>query len=437
MEWWLVLLISLSCLMVAFLTGVPIAFAFLFVNLVGVCIYWGGHGGLLLLAESMVSSTATFILLPIPLFIFMGEVMFQSGQAAKVLDTCDKWMGRVPGRLGLLAVVAGTIFGTMTGVTQASIAMLGSLMVENMEKKGYKRPMSLGPILGSGGLAIMIPPSAFAVFIAALADISVGKVLVGGIIPGLCMAFLYGSYIVIRCYFQPSLAPHYEVAQIPFSEKMKATVKYVFPLSFIVFLVIGLIILGVASPSESAAMGVLGSLILAAVQRKLNFGIIFRSVHATIKVSVMIFMIIAGAQAFSQILAFSGASQGISEFVVSLPLSPTLLVIAMMVVLIFFGMFIPSSAGLMVVIPIYMPVIKSLGLDPVWFGLLLLLNTEMSLTSPPFGMGLFTMKGVAPPDTTMKEIILAALPFLYCDSIVLISMILFPQIVIWPLKMIF
>ncbi len=431
MEWWLVLIITLACLMLAFASGIPIAFAFLFVNIIGVYIFWGGQVGLYQLAESIVSSTATFILLPIPLFIFMGEVMFQSGLALKVLDTTDKWMGRLPGRLGLLSVAAGTLFSTMTGVTQASIAMLGTLMVGDMEERGYKKPMSLGPILGSGGLAIMIPPSAFAVFLAALANISVAKVLIGGIIPGLCMGVLYASYIIIRCRLQPSIAPAYDVTPPPLSEKVIATVKYVLPLGFVVFLVIGLIILGVASPSEAAAMGVLGSIILAALHRGLNWEMLKRSVRGTIKVSIMIFMIIGGAQAFSQILAFSGASNGLTEFASGLPLSPTMLTMSMLAVALLLGMFISSAAVLMVVIPIFMPVIQTLGLEPVWFGILLLLATEMSLTSPPFGLGLFTMKGVAPADTRMEDIVFAALPFLGCDLIVMILMIAFPNMVLW------
>ena len=431
MEWWLVLIITLACLMLAFASGIPIAFAFLFVNIIGVYIFWGGQVGLYQLAESIVSSTATFILLPIPLFIFMGEVMFQSGLALKVLDTTDKWMGRLPGRLGLLSVAAGTLFSTMTGVTQASIAMLGTLMVGDMEERGYKKPMSLGPILGSGGLAIMIPPSAFAVFLAALANISVAKVLIGGIIPGLCMGVLYASYIIIRCRLQPSIAPAYDVTPPPLSEKVIATVKYVLPLGFVVFLVIGLIILGVASPSEAAAMGVLGSIILAALHRGLNWEMLKRSVRGTIKVSIMIFMIIGGAQAFSQILAFSGASSGLTEFASGLPLSPTMLTMSMLAVALLLGMFISSAAVLMVVIPIFMPVIQTLGLEPVWFGILLLLATEMSLTSPPFGLGLFTMKGVAPADTRMEDIVFAALPFLGCDLIVMILMIAFPNMVLW------
>lgn len=431
MEWWLVLIITLACLMLAFASGIPIAFAFLFVNIIGVYIFWGGQVGLYQLAESIVSSTATFILLPIPLFIFMGEVMFQSGLALKVLDTTDKWMGRLPGRLGLLSVAAGTLFSTMTGVTQASIAMLGTLMVGDMEERGYKKPMSLGPILGSGGLAIMIPPSAFAVFLAALANISVAKVLIGGIIPGLCMAVLYASYIIIRCRLQPSIAPAYDVTPPPLSEKVIATVKYVLPLGFIVFLVIGLILLGVASPSEAAAMGVLGSIILAALHRGLNWEMLKRSVRGTIKVSIMIFMIIGGAQAFGQILAFSGASSGLTEFASGLPLSPTMVTMSMLAVALLLGMFISSAAVLMVVVPIFMPVIQTLGLEPVWFGILLLLATEMSLTSPPFGMGLFTMKGVAPADTRMEDVFLAALPFLGCDLIVMILMIAFPNMVLW------
>jgi tripartite ATP-independent transporter DctM subunit len=417
-------------------TGMPVAFAFLLINIVGVFIFWGGCIGLLQLVESIISSVTTFVLLPIPLFILMGELMFRSGLAVKVLDALDKWMMRIPGRLGLLSVATGTLFSVMTGASQASVAMMGTLMVGEMEKRGYKKPMSLGPILGSGGLAIMIPPSAFGVFLAALADISVGKVLIGGIIPGLVMAFLYASYIIIRCNLQPSIAPVYDVAAAPLSAKLAATSKYILPLGFIVFLVIGLIVLGVATPTEAASTGALGSFILAAIHRKVNWRMIKDSIMHTTNLSVMIFMIITGSKAFSQIMVFSGASRGLTEFVIGLPLHPTVLVIVMLAVVILLGMFIPPAATIMIVLPIFLPVIRSLGFDAVWFGLMLLLVMEMSMTSPPFGLCLFVMKGVATPDTTMGDVFRAGLPFLGCDSIVLALMVAFPKIVTWLPEMV-
>jgi len=188
MEWWLALAIIFGSLVVLMTTGMPVAFCFMLVNVVGVFIFWGGTAGLSQLGLSIFSSVSTFAFLPVPLFILMGEVMFRSGLGLSMVDTLDKWMGRLPGRLGLLAVASGTLFSTMSGSTIGATAMLGSVLSPEMEKRGYKKPMSIGPIMGSGGLAMIIPPSALAVILACLAEISVAKILISGIIPGLIIA---------------------------------------------------------------------------------------------------------------------------------------------------------------------------------------------------------------------------------------------------------
>lgn len=276
-----------------------------------------------------------------------------------------------------------------------SIAILGSVLVPDMEKHGYKKPMSLGPILGSGGLAIMIPPTSLGVLLAALARISVGKLLIAIIIPGLLMAFFYAAYIIIRCLLQPSLAPTYEVTPTPLLEKLKNTGKYVLPAGLIIFLVTGVIFLGIATPTEAAASGAIGTFILAACYRRMNWQMLKTSVGSALEISVMMLIIIAGAKAFSQVLAFSGASKGMIQFVLSVPLAPILIVIAMQIILLFMGCFMEIFSIMMITIPIFIPIITALGFDPLWFGVIMLLNMEMATTSPPFGLSLFVMKGVA------------------------------------------
>jgi tripartite ATP-independent transporter DctM subunit len=333
--------------------------------------------------------------------------------------------------LGLLAVGSGTIFATLSGASMASVAMLGSVLVPEMESRGYKKPMSLGPILGSGGLALMIPPSGLAVLLGAIGEISVGRILIAIIIPGLLMAVLYASYIIIRCRLQPSIAPSYEIASTPWSEKLLDALRYVLPLGFIFFLVVGLIFLGVATPSEAAATGAMGTFILAAAHGKLNWRLIKESIMATVRVTVMLFMVIAGAMAFSQIVAFSGASRALVQFALSLPLQPLFIVAAMLLVSLFLGMFINLAAILMLTIPLFVPVIIGLGFDPIWFSVIFLLTLEMGATSPPFGLALFVMKGVAPAGTTMGDCYKAALPFLGCDLIVLILLLFIQPLALW------
>ena len=431
MEWWHIFLFIFFGLLVLFALGVPVAFSFLLVNLVGVYLFWGGAVGLSQLILSVLNSVTSFSLLPVPLFVLMGEVMFRSGVAPRTMDVLDKWLGRIPGRLSLLAVGGGTLFATLTGSAMAGAAMLGSVLVPEMEKRGYRKPMTLGPILGSGGLAIMIPPSALGVLLASLALFSVGKFLIAIIIPGLIMAVLYSGYILLRCRIQPHLAPSYEISEISLSQRILATVRYVLPLGSIVFLVVGLIFLGIATPTEAAALGALGCFVLAFIYRGLSWDIVKGSFSGTLQVTVMMFMILTGSTAFSQILAFTGASQGLVELAVGLPLSPMLLLISMQVVLLIMGTFMEPLTIMMVTLPIFMPIVDHLGFNPLWFGAIMLLNMEMATTSPPFGLVLFVMKGVAPPGTEMRDIYLAALPFLACDAVAMIVMMVFPEVVLW------
>jgi tripartite ATP-independent transporter DctM subunit len=373
----------------------------------------------------------SFILLPVPLFILMGEIMFHSGIAPILIETLDKWIGRIPGRLSLLAVAVGTLFSTLTGTSLASVAMLGSSLMPEMEKQGYKKPMSLGPILGSGGLAMMIPPSALAVLCGAIAEISIGKILMAIIIPGLLMAAVYAGYIVLRSLLQPHLAPAYEVTPVPVTEKVMATVRYILPQGIIVFLVVGVIFLGIATPSEAAATGAVGTFLIALFYRKLTWEVTKKAVKGTISITGMLFLIIAGAMAFSQVLGFSGASAGLSKLATGLPLPPLVIIIIMQIIILFLGGFMDVVSIMMIVLPIFVPVVRSLGFSPVWFAVVFLLNIEMGGTSPPFGMSLFVMKGVAPKDTTMGDIYMAALPFLGCDLIVMILLFIFPSLALW------
>ena len=221
MEWWAYMFFFFGGLTVLLLIGLPVAFAFTLVNIIGVYVFWGGTIGLQQLVLSIDSSISTFVLVPVPMFILMGAVMFHSGVAYRMIDVLDEWLGRIAGRLSLLAVGAGALFATLTGVAMGSVAMLGSTLVPDMEKRGYSKSMSYGPILASGSLAIMIPPTALGVILASLGKISVGKLLVGIIIPGLMLAGVYAAYIVIRCTLQPSLAPAYDVTPTPWGAALR------------------------------------------------------------------------------------------------------------------------------------------------------------------------------------------------------------------------
>jgi tripartite ATP-independent transporter DctM subunit len=431
LEWPFVLLFILGGLLVVMATGLPVAFCFMLINIVGAVILWGGATGLQQLSLNMWESVCTFSLLPIPMFVLMGELMFLSGMGYRMLDAVNKWFGRLPGRLALLAVVTATIFSVMSGSTTGTTAMLGTLLVPEMERRGYKKPISIGSVMGSGGLAMLIPPSALAILLASLAGISIAKLLIAGIVPGLIIACFYGSYIVGRCYLQPSMAPSYQVIPSSLREKMVATVKYALPVGFIIFLVLGLIFLGVATPSEAAALGALGTVLIAFMYGGLTREVFKKSLTATMEITVMILIIITGSKAFSQILAFTGATQSLLHFMLSLPLSPILLIIATQLILLFLGCFMSAVPMMMITLPIFMPLVNALGFDPIWFGLLFLINIEMGQTTPPFGLLLFVMKGVAPQGTTMGDIYKAGIPFLLCDLMVMGLVLAYPIIALW------
>ena len=430
MDWWITLLAIIGVLVIILLTGIPVAFAFLLFNFLGI-LYFMGPNGFHQLILSLFSSITHFTIAPVPLFILMGAVIFHSGIAVRVIDIVDKWMGRLPGRLSLLAIVSGTIFSNLTGSTIANTAMLGTLLVPEMERRGYGKPMTLGPIMGVGGLAMIIPPSALAVIFGSLAKISIGRLLIAGIFPGLLIATLYSSYIVIRCWLQPSIAPSYEVAPTPWSDKIISTVKYVLPLGLIVFAVLGTMFVGIATPTEAAALGTLASFVLAAIYGKLNLKMLNNSILTCAEVTVMAFMIIACAVGFSQILAFTGVSRELVQVVTGMDVAPILILVGMQLVVLFLGTFMEQVSMMMITLPIFMPVVHALGFNEIWFGLMMLINLEIGLLTPPFGMLLFVMKGVSPKGTTMGDVYLAAFPFVVCNIIAIAIILFFPAIAIF------
>ncbi|MFC1872290.1 TRAP transporter large permease subunit [Chloroflexota bacterium] len=431
MEWWIVLFIIFGGLVIFMLSGLPIAFCFILLNMIGAIILWGGDQGLITLVDSMINRATSFLLLPLPLFILMGEVMYHSGIAPLAMDAVAAWLGRIPGRLGLVAVGAGTLFSNLTGASIATTAIMGAVLVPEMEARGYKKSMSLGPILGSGGLAIMIPPSSLAVLVGAVGYISIGRILMAIIIPGLLMAIFYALYIIIRCRIQPGIAPAYDVDFIPLRKKLDGTLRHILPVGLIFFMVIGFIFLGVATPTEAAATGCIGAFLLTMGHRRFNWILVKKAFRGTMKVTIMVTLIIVSADAYGRLLAFTGVSHGLVEFVSNIPVAPIVILIGMQIVLIIMGMFMSVAAVIMIFLPLYLPIVTALNFDLVLFAVMFLLNMEMGTTSPPFGLGLFTMKGVAPKDTTMGDLYRAALPFLYCDALVLALLMFFPQLALW------
>ena len=426
MEWWLIISLLFGGMVFLLLTNLPIAFAFLVVNIVAAYYFLGGVPGLVGVVTGAFTSITTFTLLPVPFFIFMGELIFHSGLGLNAVNVLDKWLGNLRGRLSLLAIIMGVIIGALSGSTIATCALLGTILLPQMLEKGYSKNMSLGPLMGVGTVDALIPPNALTVVLASLANIDVGQLLIAGIVPGLMMSALYFIYVVLWLRIKPEEAPMYVVPRTPLKEKVMATVQYLLPLGFIIFIVIGLIFLGVATPTEAAATGTLGSFILALLYRRLTWEIIKKSVYSTVKVTVMIFMIIIVSSTYGEILAFTGAAAGMTNFISNLAIPPIVILIGMLLVVVIMGCFMETVAIMMITIPIYMPVVNAFGFNKIWFGVMMLIALETGLITPPFGVTLFVMKGVAPPEVTMGDIWRAVTPYVIVDMLCIALVLAMP-----------
>lgn len=429
MEWWAYLAVILGLLTVLFLSGLPIAFSFALFNLIGILLWMGGSENFSLLAVSAFASVVSFPLIALPLFILMGELLFQSGVVAIVLDSVGKWLVGLRGNLSLVAVTAGTLFGTMSGSAVSGVAVLGSTLAPEMRKRGYSKELALGPILGSGCLAMIIPPSVLAVLLGSLGQIPVGDLLIAGVIPGVLLALCYAVYIVVRVRMNPALAPVVDERRYSAGEKLRALGRMA-PILVITLLIWGVLLLGIATPSEAAAIGVFGSLLVMALYRRLTWRAVVRSLLDTVKISGMILLIIVGAAAFTQILAFTGTTSKIVSFASQSGFAPMLVLVGMMLTMIVLGSFLDELALLMISIPIYMPVATALQFDPVWFGLLMLLTLEIATISPPYGLALFVLKGVV-PDASMGDVWKASIPYMAISTAVLALIIAVPAIATW------
>ncbi len=431
MAWFEALTLLIGSIMFLMALGMPVALAFLAANILGAWIFMGGENGVVALMNNGWGSLTKFALVPIPLFLLMGEIFFHTGLGGRMFSAIDRLLGRLPGRLSYVTVLGGTGFSTLSGSSMGSTALLGSLMVPEMTRRGYKKHMSIGPILGTGGLAIIIPPSALAVLLATLAQIDVGALLIAGVIPGLVLAAFYIGTIFLQTRFDLSSAPPYEIKKHSLAEKIRLLFRDVIPMIGLMVMIVAMMINGIITPSEAAAFGALGVLLLAILYRCLTWQAIQASIKGALRVTLMAYLIVFGSATFSQLLAFSGASRGLIHWATSFDLEPIYMLIVMFCVLLILGMFMEQISMMLLTVPIFFPLALSLGFDPIWFGLIMLLALEISFTTPPFGLLLFVMKGVAPSDTTMRDIYVAAIPFIMCSLLLVALLIIFPPIALW------
>src|SRR5512134_497282 len=437
MVWWLAATVLFGLLMALFAIGLPAAFAFFGINAVGAWVWLGGDPGLVQMIRNGVASISSFSLTPIPFFVLMGEVLFHTGVAMKAIDAIDRAIWRVPGRLSVVAVVAGTVFSAISGSTIATTALLGSLMLPEMLRRGYHPKMAMGPIMAIGGVDMLIPPSALTVLLGSLAGISISQLLVAGILPGFLLSVGFVGYIVVRAMANPSLAPAFEHEQVAGWARWRPLAVYVTPLVAIFVIVILAMAAGWATPTEAAAVGAVATVAVAWIYRSLTWASLMKALMGTAAISGVILFIIVGATTFAQILTFSGATNGLVDAIREAKFSPVMVLGTMMLILLVLGCFIDQVSMMLICLPFFMPLVALYGFDPVWFGVLFLICMQLGLLTPPFGMLLFTMQTVAPREIRMPQIWSAATPYVIMGLLALAAVIAFPALATWLPRVLF
>ena len=431
MIWYATAALLFGCLAAVFLIGLPAAFSFFAINVVGAWYYLGGEAGLAQLVRNGVAAITNFSLTPIPFFVLMGEVLFHTGVAMKAIDAIERLIRQVPGRLAVVAVVAGTVFSAISGSTIATTALLGSLLLPEMLRRGYHPSMAMGPIMAIGGVDMLVPPSALAVLLGSLAGISISHLLIAGIVPGVLMAAIFVAYVVLRANANPALAPAFEEAPARGWSRWGPLLLYVTPLVLIFVVVIAAMVAGWATPTESAAVGAVATVVVAWAYRALTLSGLMKALLGTAAISGIILFIIVGATTFSQVLTFSGATDGLVTAVRAADFGPWGVLLGMMLILLALGCFIDQVSMMLLTLPFFMPLVQHYGYDPVWFGVLYLIAMQLGLLTPPFGMLLFTMKGVAPKQITMSQIFRAVTPYVVIGLVMLAVVMLFPGLAVW------
>ncbi len=427
MGWEATLITSILLLLAAFMTGAALFVAFLVINLAGVVIFIG-PAGFGMIANSIFDTANYADLATIPLFVLMAEILFRSGSVDILFDAVDKLVGRMKGRQYVLTVSLSTVFGALSGSGMAVAAMLARTLFPTMRNRGYNTKLAIGNMLAGASLAPIIPPSVLAIVIGTLSNTSIAGLLIGGIIPGLILAAFFLAYTMIRVKANPSLAPDDDDApQVTLVEKLHAVVSC-FPFAIIIFSVMGFIMFGIATPSEAAATGVLAALITAASYKRLNWKMLVESLGTSAFITSMILLIMASSRMFSQLLAFSGATTELTNLIVTLDWPPMLMLFVMMIIPFIMCMFIDQIALMMVVIPIYQPLLTTLGFDPIWFWLIMLLNVTVGGISPPFGYVIFAFQGAA-DKVTIGEVFSASWPFVALFLLGMVALAAFPPLV--------
>ena len=431
----LITVLLFGAIIVFLALGLPLSFVLGGVGVAGSYLLWGDKG-LYLLTSQAYGAMGKFTLLAIPLFIFMAMILERAGVADDLYTLMHRWMGPLRGGLAIGTVIICTIFAAMSGISGAATVSMGVIALPAMLKRGYDKTIAMGCISGGGALGILIPPSVPMILYATLTGESIGGLFAGGILPGLLLASLFIIYIGIRCYFQPLLGPALpEEERVSWREKVISLKAVALPMMIIV-MVLGSIYAGVCTATEAAALGCLGAIISAAVYRKLNWTLIKEACYRTAALTAMIIWILIGAYCFTAVYTGTGAHKLMEHILLSIPGGRYAILITMQLVFFILGCILDPVGIIMICTPVFVPVIKALGFDPLWFGVLFIMNMEMGYLTPPFGFNLFYMKAIVPEGITMGDIYRSIVPFVVLQGVGLIIVIVFPEIALWLPKLI-
>lgn len=419
-------------LFILLLLGLPLGFVLGGVAVITGLAVWGMpvfH----ICAERVYSMQINYLMIALPLFVFMGNMIERSGAAKKLFGALHIWAGGLNGGLALATVVICTLFAAATGIIGASVTTMGLIALPEMLRRKYDLKLALGTTMTASCLGILIPPSIMLVIYGSFAQMSVGKLFAACLGPGLLLSALYSAYIIIRCVLKPKLGPALppEERRLPMRQKITLLFTSVFPITFLILAVLGTIFMGVCTPSEAAAIGAVGSIVIAAVNHSLNWQNFREAVYRTAKTTGMIMVIGLGALCFTAVFLGLGGGVIIREAMLGLAIGKWGILVLLMLILFILGMFLDWFGILMICLPLYGPIIAELGFDPLWFAVLVCVNLQMSFLTPPFGFALFYMKAITPPEVTMEHLIQSIIPFLALIICGLVIVILFPQVALW------
>lgn len=372
---------------------------------------------------------AVFPLVAVPLFILMGEIIFHSGIGSRIFTATNRWCNRLPGSMGMASVAACAIFSALCGVSVAGAATIGSFAIPEMLKRGYDKSLATGCVAASGGLALLIPPSVALILYGVVGDESVGKLFIAGIVPGIVLAGLMMGYIFIIGVVKPEMAPR-STDEVSWKMRFSALLK-IWPALLLIILVLGSIYTGIATPTEAAAVGCVGALIIAWFNKRLDWQTFRTILQSTITTTAMIMLIFASALLFGYVLTRLQVPQELASFVTTLDVPNWVILICIFALIYLMGMFMDVVSVILISTPILLPIVLQMGYSSLWFGIVMAIACEIGTETPPVGLNLFVIKGVSPPSVTLVDIIKGAIPFALVETLGLIIFIVFPGLVLW------